>query len=86
MFGVHVDHGSRQHAAGGHPVYRYHFRAVPPSKKQTAGAFHAAEIFYVFDSPLPLGARRRRRPSARARDGRSMVRLRRDGRAGLAGP
>ena len=54
MFGVHVDHGSRQHAAGGHPVYRYHFRAVPPSKKQTAGAFHAAEIFYVFDSPLPL--------------------------------
>ena len=54
MFGVHVDHGSRQHAAGGHPVYRYHFRAVPPSKKQTAGAFHAAEIFYVFDAPLPL--------------------------------
>ncbi len=54
MFGVHVDHGSRQHAAGGHPVYRYHFRAVPPSKKQTAGAFHAAEIFYVFDSALPL--------------------------------
>ena len=54
MFGVHVDHASRQHAAGGHPVYRYHFRAVPPSKKQTAGAFHAAEIFYVFDAPLPL--------------------------------
>jgi para-nitrobenzyl esterase len=54
MFGVHVDHGSRQHAAAGHPVYRYHFRAVPPSKKQTAGAFHAAEIFYVFDSALPL--------------------------------
>lgn len=54
MFGVHVDHASRQHAAAGHPVYRYHFRAVPKSKKQTAGAFHAAEITYVFDTKLPL--------------------------------
>jgi para-nitrobenzyl esterase len=54
MFGVHVDHASRQHAAGGHPVYRYHFRAVPPSKKQRAGAYHAAEIFYVFDAQIPL--------------------------------
>ena len=54
MFGVHVDHASRRHAASGHPVFRYHFRAVPPSPTQTAGAFHAAEIFYVFDSQLPL--------------------------------
>jgi para-nitrobenzyl esterase len=54
MFGVHVDHASRQHAEGGHPVYRYHFRAVPPSKRQTVGAFHAAEIFYVFDAKLPM--------------------------------
>ncbi|MGB0114017.1 MAG: carboxylesterase family protein [Ilumatobacteraceae bacterium] len=54
MFGVHVDHAARQHAAGGHPVYRYHFDAVPPSKKQTVGAFHAAEIFYVFDAQIPL--------------------------------
>lgn len=54
MFGVHVDHASRQHAAGGHAVYRYHFRAVPPSKKQAIGAFHAAEITYVFDTTLPL--------------------------------
>jgi para-nitrobenzyl esterase len=54
MFGVHVDHAARQHAAGGHPVYRYYFTATPPSKKQTAGAFHAAEIFYVFDTSFPL--------------------------------
>jgi para-nitrobenzyl esterase len=54
MFGVHVDHASRQHAAAGQPVYRYHYQAVPPSKKQTAGAFHAAEIFNVFDTSLPL--------------------------------
>jgi para-nitrobenzyl esterase len=54
MFGVHVDHAARQHAAGGHPVYRYYFTATPPSKKQTAGAFHAAELFYVFDSSFPM--------------------------------
>jgi para-nitrobenzyl esterase len=54
MFGVHVDHASRQHAAAGQQVHRYHFRAVPPSKKQTAGAFHAAEIFNVFDTRFPL--------------------------------
>jgi para-nitrobenzyl esterase len=54
MFGVHVDHAARQHAAGGHPVFRYYFTATPPSKKQTIGAFHAAEIFYVFDTAFPL--------------------------------
>jgi para-nitrobenzyl esterase len=54
MFGVHVDHASRLHAKAGHPVYRYHFRAVPASKKQTAGAFHAADVLYVFDTSFPL--------------------------------
>ena len=41
-------------AAAGHPTYRYHFRSVPASPKQTAGAYHAAEIFHVFDSSFPL--------------------------------
>lgn len=54
MFGVHVDHASRRHAELGHPVYRYFFQALPTSKKQTAGAFHAAEIFSVFDTSFPL--------------------------------
>ncbi len=54
MFGVHVDHASRLHAQAGHPVFRYHFRAVPPSPKQTIGAFHAAEVFFVFDTAFPL--------------------------------
>lgn len=54
MFGVHVDHASRQHAAAGHPTYRYHFRSVPASPKQTAGAYHAAELFHVFDTSFPL--------------------------------
>ncbi len=54
MFGVHVDHASRQHAAAGHPVWRYHFRARPASESETIGAFHAADIFYVFDTRFPL--------------------------------
>ncbi len=54
MFGVHVDHASRRHAECGHAVWRYHYRSVPPSPKQTAGAFHAAELLNVFGSKLPL--------------------------------
>ena len=54
MFGVHVDHAARLHAAGGHRVFRYYFTAKPASKNQTIGAFHAAEIFYVFDTAFPL--------------------------------
>jgi para-nitrobenzyl esterase len=54
MFGLHVDHATRQHAAAGHHVYRYHFRSVPASDKQTIGAFHAADIPYVFGAALPL--------------------------------
>ncbi len=54
MFGVHVEHATNEHAAAGHPTYRYHFRAVPASPDQTAGAFHAAELTYVFGSALPL--------------------------------
>ncbi len=54
MFGAHVDVVSKCHAFAGHPTYRYHFRAVPASPTQTAGAFHAAEVLNVFDSTLPL--------------------------------
>lgn len=54
MFGSHVDYISRHHAANGHPTYRYYFTALPPSPKQTAGAFHAAEIPFVFDTALPM--------------------------------
>ena len=54
MFGVHVDHASRRHSAAGNDVYRYYFTAVPPSPKQTIGAFHAADVPYVFGETLPL--------------------------------
>ncbi len=54
MFGVHVDYASRHHGAAGNPVYRYYFQAVPASPTQTAGAYHAAEIFNVFDTSFPM--------------------------------
>jgi para-nitrobenzyl esterase len=38
----------------GQPTYLYFFTRVPPSPKQTAGAFHAAEIAFVFDKSVPL--------------------------------
>ena len=40
--------------ASDHPVWTYFFTRKPPSPKQTIGAFHAAEIFFVFDSHTPL--------------------------------
>ncbi len=54
MFGVHVDHASRCRSGHGSPTYRYHWRAVPASPTQTIGAYHAAEVFYLFDTQLPL--------------------------------
>jgi len=52
MFGVHMRFVGRQNAQSGAPTYLYHFTRVPPSSKQTIGAFHAAEISFVFDSHL----------------------------------
>jgi len=53
-FGSHVDYAARHHAANGNPTYRYFFTARPPSPKQTIGAFHAAEIPFVFDTAIPM--------------------------------
>ncbi len=52
MFGVHMRFAGRQNAQSGAPTYLYHFTRLPPSGKQTIGAFHAAEISFVFDSHL----------------------------------
>lgn len=54
LFGVHMRHLAAKNAEQGEPTYLYHFTRVPPSKTQTIGAFHAAEIFFVFDSHSPL--------------------------------
>jgi para-nitrobenzyl esterase len=54
LFGVHMRHLAANNTAQGEPSYLYHFTRIPPSKSQTIGAFHAAEIFFVFDSHSPL--------------------------------
>jgi len=38
----------------GQPAYLYFFTRVPPSPRQTAGAFHAVEIAFVFGKTVPL--------------------------------
>lgn len=50
IFGVNVRYAARQNEAAGQPSYTYSFARIPPSKKQTLGAFHAAEIPFVFGS------------------------------------
>jgi para-nitrobenzyl esterase len=52
LFGVHMRYVGRLNAAAGQPTYLYHFTRVPPSKRQTIGAFHAAELSFVFNSHL----------------------------------
>jgi len=54
LFGVHMRYLAASNTAQGAPSYLYHFTRVPPSKSQTIGAFHAAEIFFVFGSHSPL--------------------------------
>ena len=54
LFGVHMRYLAAANTAQGEPSYLYHFTRVTPTKKQTLGAFHAAEIFFVFDSHSPL--------------------------------
>lgn len=54
IFGVNVRLAARENEAAGEPSYAYFFSRVPPSNKQTLGAFHAAEIPFVFDSSEPI--------------------------------
>ncbi len=50
MFGAKAFYYASQHARAGEPTYFYYFSQVPPSETQSIGAFHAAEIPYVFGS------------------------------------
>jgi para-nitrobenzyl esterase len=54
LFGVHMRYLASANTAQGMASYLYHFTRVSPSKRQTIGAFHAAEIFFVFGSHSPL--------------------------------
>ena len=48
IFGVNVRFVTRQSAKAGQPSYIYAFTRIPPSEKQTIGAYHGAEIPFVF--------------------------------------
>ena len=54
LFGVHMRHLARANIEAGEPAYLYFFTRTPLSEKQTLGAFHAAELFFVFDSHSPF--------------------------------
>ncbi|WP_169331827.1 carboxylesterase/lipase family protein [Robiginitomaculum antarcticum] len=47
IFGVNVRYVTRQNAKAGSPSYLYAFTRVPPSKTQTLGAYHGAEIPFI---------------------------------------
>lgn len=47
-FGVNVRYAARQNEAQSQPSYVYFFSRVPASEKQTLGAYHTAEIPFVF--------------------------------------
>lgn len=50
FFGAPARFVLREHEKTGAPAYAYHFTRVPPSKTQTGGAFHAAEIPFIFNT------------------------------------
>ena len=50
IFGMNIRYVTRQNEANGQDAYSYFFSRIPPSKKQSLGAFHAAEIGFVFGS------------------------------------
>jgi para-nitrobenzyl esterase len=54
IFGVNIRLAARANAAQGSPSWTYLFSRVPPSDKQTIGAFHGAEIPFVFNSHEPV--------------------------------
>lgn len=54
IFGVNVRFVTERSEAAGQPAYLYIFGRVPPSEKQTLGAFHTAEIPFVFDTHVDI--------------------------------
>lgn len=54
LFGVHMRYLGKKNAAAGKPTWLYFFSRTSPSRKQTIGAYHAAEIPFVFGSHLPM--------------------------------
>jgi para-nitrobenzyl esterase len=57
LFGVHARHLARRQAGHGRAAYLYFFNRTPPGPHPHAGAYHAAEIPFVFDSHSDAFAR-----------------------------
>jgi para-nitrobenzyl esterase len=54
MFGARAYYYARHHAAAGHPTNLYFFARTPKGDKQTAGAYHAADLPFVHGSRVPI--------------------------------
>lgn len=54
LFGAKARFYAECAARQGQPTFLYFFTRVPPSPKQTAGAFHAAELSFVHGSSNPI--------------------------------
>ncbi len=54
LFGVHMRYLAKSLNELDQPSWLYQFNRLPLSEKQTLGAFHAAEISFVFDSHSPF--------------------------------
>lgn len=54
MFGGRAFWYARHHSAAGHATWLYHFARTPESPRQTAGAYHAAELAFVHGANVPV--------------------------------
>ncbi|WP_371396465.1 carboxylesterase/lipase family protein [Fretibacter rubidus] len=54
IFGVNVRYVAQISERNAQPAWLYTFNRVPPSDSQTIGAYHAAELPFVFDSHEPI--------------------------------
>ena len=54
MFGAKARFYAGLAANAGQPTYFYLFNRVPPNPKQTIGAFHGADLPFVFGSSTPI--------------------------------
>ena len=54
IFGMNVRYTLERAEADGQPAWAYTWNRVPPGDKQTVGAFHSAELPFVFDSYNPI--------------------------------
>jgi len=53
-FGAKARFCARQMGLVNKPAYLYFFTRVPPSRRQTVGAFHAVDIGFIFEKTIPL--------------------------------